>query len=223
MKRLIFVFVIIVMTVIVFTSCGHEHSYGEWKIKTDSSCALEGEKIRECECGEIETEKIKKKSHNVTAISEVLPTCENYGYTKGTYCRDCGSYIEEPMPISPSHNYVPTVISDPTCTANGANLYTCSECDATYTEVLEALGHNFESATCTSPKACTVCRYTDGEPLGHTLQVGICERCNEFVQPSVLLPEFPVTAAVEITGYKTQINITDISYRFTENSVLPLP
>lgn len=33
----------------------------------------------------------------------------------------------------------------------------------------EALGHTWVEATCTEPKTCSVCGETEGEPLGHTL------------------------------------------------------
>ncbi len=46
------------------------------------------------------------------------------------------------------HSYTGTVTTEPTCTEEGVMTYTCSECGDTYTEVIEALGHdyNLESA-----------------------------------------------------------------------------
>lgn len=42
---------------------------------------------------------------------------------------------------------------------------TCSLCDETDGE---PLSHNWQDATCTTPKICSLCDKTDGEPLGHT-------------------------------------------------------
>lgn len=42
---------------------------------------------------------------------------------------------------------------------------TCSKCGKTEGE---PLGHSWEDATCTKPKKCKICGETDGEPLGHT-------------------------------------------------------
>lgn len=42
---------------------------------------------------------------------------------------------------------------------------TCSECGETEGE---PLGHNWKAATCTEPKTCTVCGETEGKALGHT-------------------------------------------------------
>ena len=40
--------------------------------------------------------------------------------------------------------------------------------------------HTFADATCTAPKICTVCGETEGEPLGHTCEIGTCKQCGEF-------------------------------------------
>lgn len=53
---------------------------------------------------------------------------------------------------------------------------TCSLCDATEGE---ALGHVFEEATCTVPKICRVCGETIGEALGHNYEDGYCLTCGE--------------------------------------------
>ena len=37
--------------------------------------------------------------------------------------------------------------------------------------------HNWEKATCTAPKTCSVCKKTEGKPAGHKLTNGICSVC----------------------------------------------
>ena len=61
-----------------------------------------------------------------------------------------------------------TVTKEPTCTAAGEKIYTCTECKATKTETVNALGHDWKDATCTEPKTCAKCKLTEGNPLGHT-------------------------------------------------------
>lgn len=39
--------------------------------------------------------------------------------------------------------------------------------------------HEFSSATCTEPKTCLECGETEGKPLGHTVEIGICSRCGK--------------------------------------------
>lgn len=43
------------------------------------------------------------------------------------------------------------------------------------------LGHEWQDATCTEPKTCSVCGSTEGEALGHTTRQGYCGNCNEYV------------------------------------------
>ena len=42
----------------------------------------------------------------------------------------------------------------------------------------EQCSHNWQTATCTSPKTCSLCGETEGNALGHTTATGVCERCN---------------------------------------------
>ena len=46
------------------------------------------------------------------------------------------------------HNYVETERVDATCTEDGYVVYTCQYCGDSYTEVLEAIGHNYVDDTC---------------------------------------------------------------------------
>lgn len=46
--------------------------------------------------------------------------------------------------------------------------------------------HSFIDATCTESKACTECGETEGEPLGHLIDVGLCSRCNKIVSEDVI-------------------------------------
>ena len=75
--------------------------------------------------------------------------------------------------------------------------FTCMHCGETITEEtkycpycgeeilnssdnnIEQCSHNWISASCTSPKTCSLCGETEGKALGHTTTTGVCERCNE--------------------------------------------
>ncbi len=66
-----------------------------------------------------------------------------------------------------SHNYTQAV-TNPTCMEQGYTTYTC-ECGESYTDsYVEATGHDWQSATCGTPKICLTCNKTDGTALGHT-------------------------------------------------------
>lgn len=55
---------------------------------------------------------------------------------------------------------------------------TCTKCQHTEGE---PLGHSYSDATCTTPKTCIRCNAIEGEALGHTVEVGTCARCNVFI------------------------------------------
>ena len=38
--------------------------------------------------------------------------------------------------------------------------------------------HDYEDATCTQPKICTICGQTEGDPLGHTYDNDCDDICN---------------------------------------------
>ncbi|MBP3413459.1 MAG: metallophosphoesterase [Oscillospiraceae bacterium] len=71
---------------------------------------------------------------------------------------------EDQMPIP--HTYEETVTA-PTCTENGASLFTCTGCGKSYEEVLPATGHK-EVATPAHEPTCTVAGLTEGRH---------CENC----------------------------------------------
>ncbi len=56
--------------------------------------------------------------------------------------------------------------------ANCESPKTCSECGLTEGE---PLGHTWQDATCENAKTCSVCAATEGEPLGHTWQDATCD------------------------------------------------
>ena len=43
--------------------------------------------------------------------------------------------------------------------------------------------HTFADATCTEPKTCTECGETEGEALGHTVNIGQCATCGQLLNP----------------------------------------
>lgn len=54
----------------------------------------------------------------------------------------------------------------------------CSICNS---EKGKPLGHEWKEADCINPKTCLQCKQTYGTPLEHTVNIGICNRCFEYV------------------------------------------
>lgn len=88
--------------------------------------------------------------------------------TEKKTCKRCGLKVGMPL----GHD-----APDLTCTTDGI----CVRCG----EVVPAPGHSWQPATCTEPKTCSRCGLTEGEPLGHTTNCGICSRCGKEIYEPV--------------------------------------
>ena len=127
MKKIIALFMAIIIIACGLTSCNHQHNFGEWKVLKQASCTENGQEARYCYCGEKQAETIyatrhnyvngvcifcneEKGSHicyheNVYFTSAVSPTCTKNGYTEGKYCDDCGITLINPTVLKAGHNF----------------------------------------------------------------------------------------------------------------------
>ena len=80
-------------------------------------------------------------THDVEAVAEDAASCTEDGHIAYWRCTVCGKYY-----------------SDAACTT-----------EITQADTVKPAVHNWEDATCTTPKACSVCFETEGEALGHTM------------------------------------------------------
>ena len=71
------------------------------------------------------------------------------------------------------HDYT-VETTQPTCTVDGAVVYTCTLCGHSYTETIPAPGHSWADATCETAKTCSVCGATEGGILGHAWVDATC-------------------------------------------------
>ena len=108
-----------------------------------------------------------KDNHSLTEVrGSREPTCTEEGYTGDTYCKVCGEVRKtgESIPAK-GHSWNEGVITtSPTCLNAGVKTYTCTVCNATKTEAINATGHTpvevaEQPATCTEAghKAGTKC------------------------------------------------------------------
>ena len=63
-----------------------------------------------------------------------------------------------------------------TCTKDGSKIRYCqlTGCEYFEREAIVAAGHNWQDATCTTPKTCSVCGVTDGVAPGHDWKAATC-------------------------------------------------
>lgn len=201
-------------------STSHTHTYGEWETIKAATCTQEGTESRYCSCGDNQTRPLSANGHTVINIGAIQATCTTDGYTAGTSCSACGIFIVAPQKIAASHKYNSGILTtEATCTKNGMKTYTCSACNASYSETING-GHEWLDATCTSPKTCNKCSLTDGEKLGHTCDVGNCNRCKKNIDPIVNLPDLPIESSYRGEYYIATMKITSLSYKWVRSDRL---
>lgn len=187
------------------------HQYSEWNITKPATCSEIGEKVKVCAlCGDEVRTSISATGHQFGEWeTEKEPNCIQEG-NKKRVCNTCGAVESESIP---AHNYVELSHKDATCESAGYIEYKCDRCGDKHKETVQAIGHNWQSATCTSPKKCKTCGKTDGKALGHTCKSGtqICSRCGKDAAKDIKieLPSTPITLA---WSTYTKSDITDISY-----------
>ncbi|MBE6625356.1 MAG: hypothetical protein E7622_06920 [Ruminococcaceae bacterium] len=186
MKKLLLLLLalVTVITVMAFTSCGHECEYTVEvpEAGTAATCLKSGVKVMKCsECENTKNEIIPALGHDhVSTVVE--PTCKTEGYTTQT-CSRCGDTNGDAKldkkPPTGQHTYVAVENStiQATCTVNGYSVEKCSVCgQEKKVNVIVAPGHNYQekelydneiAPTCTTgsegviTKRCTVCNEKD--------------------------------------------------------------
>lgn len=123
---------------------GHDWNNGE--ITISATCTENGVNTFTCNrCGETYTEDILAFGHTEVVDKAVLPTCIEGGLSAGKHCSVCDTVLIKQEDLEPlGHDFIGYDSQPATCTEFGWNSYvTCTRCDYTTYEVIEALGHDY--------------------------------------------------------------------------------
>ena len=107
-------------------------------------------------------------ANEATASFMMTDICGETPDTFAGYEHECSTYREEA----------------PTCGANGRKI--CAECAAVISTTPATGNHNWDDATCTEPKICSVCDATEGEAAGHSFTDFCCTVCGEAEGAAVI-------------------------------------
>ena len=132
----------------------------------------------------------KPCAHENTEVRDAKDaTCTELGYSGDTYCKDCGEKIGTGTAIpAKGHSWNEGKITTvPTCENAGVKTYTCTVCNATKAEAIDATGHTpvqipEKPATCTE--------------AGHTAGVK-CSVCGATISGIEVIPA---------TGHKPEVH-----------------
>lgn len=128
--------------------------------------------------------------HTEETIPAVFPTCTETGLTEGKKCSVCDEILEAQKTVEAKGHDYKSVITAPTCTAQGFTTYTCSCGDSYVSEYVKEKGHSYTSFIETEPGCKTKgtkvfkceCGYTYTESIpatGHkdSDDNNVCDNC----------------------------------------------
>lgn len=125
------------------------HTWDEGVIQTAPTCTEEGIRLFTCgRCDATQTSAIDQLGHDFDTqfTIDVEMTCTQEG-EQSHHCKreGCAERTDiTPIP-TPGHQYGESeMVAAPTCTMDGSERYTCTVCQVTRTEVIAAIGHDFE-------------------------------------------------------------------------------
>lgn len=130
----------------------------------------EGKHCSVCNEVLVAQEVIPATGHTEKAVAGKPATCTETGLTDGISCSVCGTVIkaQEEIPAKGHSWNEGEITTSPTCENAGVKTYTCTVCNATKTEAIDATGHTpvevaEQPATCTEAghKAGTKCSVCD--------------------------------------------------------------
>lgn len=147
----------------------------------------EGKHCSVCNAIIVAQAEIPATGHTEKAVPGKAPTCTETGLTDGVCCSVCGVVLTPQTEIpATGHKWDDGVVTTaPTCENAGVKTYTCTVCNATKTEAIDATGHT-PVEVAEQPATCTEAGHTAGTK---------CSVCDAILSG---MEEIPATGHTEV-------------------------
>ena len=187
----------------------HVHSFGEWTVKTPSSCTEQGTEERICVCGAAETRPIDPVEHSFGEWAVKTPSsCTE----RGTEERICVCGAAETRPIDPvEHSFGEWAVKTPSsCAERGTEERVCV-CGTTETRPIDPVEHSFGDweivtpANCveagTMQRVCRNCSHTESAPTESVHSLGDAE---PFIEATCYQKGYTIYRCTVCTYYEVR-------------------
>lgn len=164
---------------------------------------------------------------NTSEVAAVAATCTEAGYTAGTQCVDCGSYVTGHEVVAAlGHDWNDwTQTTAPGCETPGQQTRTCSACGEAETQSVAATGHSYDAGVITTAPTCTAngvktftcsaCGATQTEDIpviDHNYEDGICTGCGAAEPVGPVLPKNGDQVVIYAPAYNKALSSTYTSF-----------
>ena len=155
------------LVAICFSSCAHQHEWGEWETVSNSTCTIAGVQHRSCKCGEKETRPIETIEHSFDEWIIINDdTCVVDGL-RTRKCINCGHEETDIINAVGYHSFGDWTLTTPNCMQDGIQERECTVCNEKESKTIKNRNYH---------------RYNDY----------ICLDCNEHSILNFTLPSVPL-------------------------------